>query len=152
MTGLLKPHIQKNMKTAMRARETERLSTIRSLIAAIKQREIDDQITLDDAGVIKVIEKMIKQRCDSIAQYKAGNRHDLVDKEQREIDLLQKYLPEALSEAEIEKIVNQTVEQTNAISMKDMGKVMTALKEKLEGQRVGMSLVSAKVKERLTQS
>ena len=148
MNYKLKHRIQEDMKTAMRARDRGLLSTIRSLIATIKQREIDDQVTLDDVGVIRVIEKMIKQRYDSITQYKAGNRPDLVDKEQREIDLLQTYLPEALSKAEIEKIVNQAT--IDATSMKDIGKVMAVLKERLEGQRADMSLVSAKVKERLT--
>ena len=146
----LKFRLQEDMKAAMRAKEKELLSTIRSLIAAIKQREIDNQVTLDDTGVIKVIEQMIKQRCDSVVRYKAGNRHDLVDKEQREIDFLQEYLPKALNEAEIENVVNQVIEKTDITSMKDIGKVMAALKEKLEGRRADMSLVSTKVKERLT--
>lgn len=149
MTGQLKLRIQEDIKTAMRAKERELLSTIRSLIAAIKQREIDDRVTLDDAAITKVIEKMIKQRYDSIVRYKAGSRYDLVNKEQREINLLQKYLPKALSEAEIEKIVNQAIERASITSVKDIGKVMVALKKELEGQRVDMSLVNAKVKERL---
>lgn len=149
MTDQLKPRIQEDMKAAMRAKKKELLSTIRSLIAEIKQHEIDNQITLDDTGIIEVIKKMIKQRCDSVAQYKVNNRHDLVSKEQGEIDLLREYLPKALSEAEVEKIVDQVIKKTNVTSIKEIGKVIAALKEKLEGQYIDMSLVSAKVKERL---
>ncbi|QTS83622.1 GatB/YqeY domain-containing protein [Coxiella endosymbiont of Amblyomma nuttalli] len=149
MNDTLKIRIWEDMKAAMRARKRELLSIIRSLIAAIKQYEIDNQVTLDDTGVAKVIKKMIKQRCDSITQYKNGNRFDLANKEQQEIDFLQEYLPKALSETEIEKIISQAIKQTNVTLMKDMGKVMVALKEKLGSQHADMSLVSAKVKERL---
>ncbi|ABS77665.1 glutamyl-tRNA amidotransferase [Coxiella burnetii] len=149
MTESLKNRIQEDMKAAMRAQEKGRLGTIRLLLAAIKQREIDEQITLDDAGVMKVIEKMIKQRRDSITQYEAGNRPDLAEKEKQEIDVLQAYLPEALSDAEIDIAVKQAMEETGATSMKDMGQLMGVLKGKLQG-RVDMSMVSKKVKEHLS--
>ncbi|AAO91091.1 CBU_1594 family Dot/Icm type IV secretion system effector [Coxiella burnetii] len=149
MTESLKNRIQEDMKAAMRAQEKGRLGTIRLLLAAIKQREIDEQITLDDAGVMKVIEKMIKQRRDSITQYEAGNRPDLAEKEKQEIDVLQAYLPEALSDAEIDIAVKQAIEETGATSMKDMGQLMGVLKGKLQG-RVDMSMVSKKVKEHLS--
>ncbi|WP_267257050.1 GatB/YqeY domain-containing protein [Coxiella endosymbiont of Ornithodoros maritimus] len=149
MIESLKNCIQEDMKASMRGQEKGRLGTIRLLLAAIKQREIDEQITLDDAAVMKVIEKMIKQRRDSITQYEAGNRPDLAEKEKQEIDILQAYLPEALSAAEIDAAVKQAIEETHATSMKDMGQLMGVLKEKLQG-RVDMNMVSKKVKEHLS--
>jgi uncharacterized protein YqeY len=149
MSDLLKPRIQEDMKAAMRAQDKQRLGTIRLLMAAIKQREIDDRITLDDAGVVKVIEKMIKQRQDSIAQYEAGKRPDLVAIENQEIVVLKDYMPAQMSEAEIVAAVDAAVKTSGAASIKDIGKVMNELKSKLQG-RADMSIVSAKVKQRLS--
>lgn len=144
----LKDTIQEDMKAAMRAQEKLRLGTIRMLMAAIKQREIDERITLDDAGVITVINKMIKQRRESAEQYKAANRTELAEKEEAEIKILQSYLPQQLSDEEIEQAVQQAIKETGASTMQDMGKVMGMLKEKLAG-RADMSKVSGKVKQHL---
>lgn len=144
----LKKKIQNDMVAAMRAKEKERLGTIRLLMAAIKQREIDDQTTLDNNGVLKVIEKMIKQRRDSIKQYEAGNRPELAEKENKEIDILQVYLPAQMSDADINAAIDEAIQSTDASSMKDMGKVMGVLKDKLQG-RADMGAVSAKIKQRL---
>ncbi len=141
----LKSTIQDDMKNAMRAKDTVKLGTIRMLLAAIKQREIDDKITLDDTAVIGVINKMIKQRRDSVKQYQDANRAELADKEIQEIDVLVDYLPEQLSEAEIEQAVQAAISASGASGMQDMGKVMGQLKSQLEG-KADMGLVSAKVK------
>ncbi len=140
--------IQEDMKTAMKARETLRLQTIRMLRAAIKQREIDDRITLDDASIITVINKMIKQRQEAAKQYQAANRQELADKENQEIEVLQAYLPEQLSETEVDQAVQKAIKTTGAASIKDMGKVMGMLKADLQG-RADMALVSSKVKQLL---
>jgi uncharacterized protein len=144
----LKERITEDMKAAMRASEKERLSTIRMAQAAIKQREVDERITLDDAQVIAVLEKMVKQRRESIAQFEQGNRPDLADKERTEITLLQSYLPTQLSEAEVDAIIQQAIATTGAESMKDMGKVMAVVKAKAAG-RADMGAVSARIKARL---
>ncbi len=144
----LKKKIQNDMVAAMRAKEKERLGTIRLLMAAIKQREIDDQITLDNNGVLKVIEKMIKQRRDSIKQYETGNRPELAEKESKEIDILQVYMPAQMSDADINAAIDEAIQSTGASSMKDMGKVMGVLKDKLQG-RGDMGAVSAKIKQHL---
>jgi uncharacterized protein len=136
------------MKAAMRAGEKERLGAIRMITAAIKQREIDERITLDDAQVVAVLEKMIKQRKESVVQFKAGNRQDLVDKESTEIALLQGYLPAALSDAEIDALINEAVAATGATSIKDMGKVMAIIKAKAQG-RADMAALGAKIKAKL---
>jgi uncharacterized protein len=141
----LKDRINDDMKAAMRARETERLATIRLLLAAIKQREVDERTTLDDAGVTAVIDKMIKQRKDSISQFEAAGRTDLVDKESAEMAVLTAYMPAQLSEAEIAAEVQAAVVQTGAAGPQDMGKVMGVLKGKLAG-RADMTAVSARVK------
>jgi uncharacterized protein len=141
----LKDRINDDMKAAMRARETERLATIRLLLAAIKQREVDERTTLDDAGVTAVIDKMIKQRKDSISQFEAAHRTDLVDKEKAEMAVLVAYMPAQLSEAEIAAEVQDAVAQTGAAGPQDMGKVMGVLKGKLAG-RADMTAVSALVK------
>ena len=141
----LKQRIQNDMKDAMRAKEMLRLTTIRMLIAAVKQREIDDQKTLDDPAILNIIKKMIKQRHDSAEQYVAGKRQELADKENQEIDVLQLYLPEQMTHADIEAAVKKVISDTDASSMKDMGKVMAALKSQLEG-RADMGTVSTKVK------
>jgi uncharacterized protein YqeY len=146
----LKDRINDDMKAAMRARETERLGAIRLLLAAIKQREVDERTTLDDAAVTAVIDKMIKQRKDSIAQFEAAGRADLVSKESEELAVLAAYMPEQLSEAEIAEQVRAAVAQTGAAGPQDMGKVMGVLKGKLAG-RADMTSVSALVKAALAQ-
>jgi uncharacterized protein len=145
----LKDRINDDMKAAMRARESERLATIRLLLAAIKQREVDDRVTLDDAAITAVIDKMIKQRKDSISQFEAAGRTDLVDKEVAELKVLADYMPAQLSEAEIAAEVQAAVAQTGAAGPQDMGKVMGVLKGKLAG-RADMTAVSALVKAALS--
>jgi uncharacterized protein YqeY len=137
------------MKAAMRAKEAQRLSAIRLLLAAIKQKEVDERIALGDPDVLGIIEKLIKQRRDSIAQFQAAGRQDLVDAESFELNLLQTYLPQQLSEAEIAGEVEAAVGQTGASGVKDMGKVMGLLKGRLAG-RADMGKVSALVKTRLS--
>ncbi len=144
----LKERITEDMKNAMRAKDSERLGTIRMITSAIKQREVDERITLDDTQVLAVIEKMIKTRKESIAQFKTGGRDDLVAKEQKEVDLLQAYLPEQLSEAELDKLIADAIAQTGATSIKDMGKVMGLLKQQAQG-RADMGIVSGKIKAKL---
>ncbi|MCG5074810.1 GatB/YqeY domain-containing protein [Paraburkholderia tagetis] len=141
----LKDQINDDMKAAMRARESERLATIRLLLAAIKQREVDERVTLDDAGITAVIDKMIKQRKDSISQFEAAGRTDLVEKENAELQVLSAYMPEQLSEAEIAAEVQAAVAQVGASGPQDMGKVMGVLKPKLAG-RADMTAVSGLVK------
>jgi uncharacterized protein YqeY len=141
----LKERITEDMKAAMRASEKERLSTIRLLQAAIKQREVDERITLDDAQVLTVLEKMVKQRKESIAQFEQGNRKDLADKERREIELLQAYLPAQLPAAELDALIRDAIAATGAASIKDMGKVMGVVKSKAAG-RADMAAVGARVR------
>jgi uncharacterized protein YqeY len=146
----LKLRIQDDMKSAMRAGEKDRLGYIRSLLAAIKQREIDGRTEggrseLDDAQVLAVIEKMVKQRRESIAQYTAGGRADLAQKEQAEIDLLGTYLPAQLSPEELDALVREAIASTGAASIKDMGKVMGLIKQKAAG-RADMAVVGARIK------
>jgi uncharacterized protein YqeY len=136
------------MKTAMRAKDAARLSTIRLLLAAIKQREVDERIELDDAAVVGVIEKMIKQRRESIAQYEKAARKDLVDAEKAELVLLSGYLPAQMSEADIAQAVAAAVTESGASGVKEMGKVMALLKPRLAG-KADMGKVSALVKARL---
>ena len=136
------------MKAAMRAGEKERLGVIRMITAAIKQREVDERIVLDDTQVLSVLEKMIKQRKESLAQFQAGNRQDLVDKESREITLLQTYMPTRLSDAEVDAMIADAVAATGAASIKDMGKVMGVIKAKAQG-RADMAAVGAKIKAKL---
>ncbi|CAM2157187.1 MULTISPECIES: GatB/YqeY domain-containing protein [Paraburkholderia] len=145
----LKDRINDDMKAAMRARESERLATIRLLLAAIKQREVDERVTLDDAGITAVIDKMIKQRKDSISQFEAAARADLVEKEQAELVVLAAYMPEQLSDAEIAAEVQAAVAQVGAAGPQDMGKVMGVLKPKLAG-RADMTAVSGLVKAALS--
>ena len=141
----LKDRINDDMKAAMRARETERLGTIRLLLAAIKQREVDERIVLDDAAITAVIDKMIKQRKDSISQFDAAGRADLVAKETAELAVLSSYMPAQLSDAEVAAEVQAAVAQTGAAGPQDMGKVMGVLKPKLAG-RADMTAVSGLVK------
>ena len=133
----------------MRARDSARLSTLRLLLAAIKQREVDERIELDDAAVLSVIEKMLKQRRESIAQFESAARTDLADAEKAEVQVLSGYLPAQLSDAELEKAVDSVISETGAASPKDMGKVMAALKPRLAG-RADMGKVSALVKSKLS--
>ncbi|MBC7982968.1 MAG: GatB/YqeY domain-containing protein [Candidatus Obscuribacterales bacterium] len=144
----LKERITEDMKTAMRARDSERLATIRMIQAAIKQREVDERILLDDTQVLAAVEKMIKMRKESIAQFQAGNRPDLVEKEEKEIALLQVYMPEQLSDADLDAIIASAVTESGAASVKDMGKVMALVKAKAQG-RADMGAVSAKIKAKL---
>jgi uncharacterized protein YqeY len=141
----LKERITEDMKAAMRASKKERLSTIRMVQAAIKQREVDERITLDDAQVIAVLEKMVKQRRESIALFEQGGRPDLADKEKVEIVLLQSYLPPQLTEAEVDALVQEAIASTGAASVNDMGKVMALVKAKAAG-RADMGAVSARIK------
>ena len=146
--GTLKERITEDMKAAMRSGEKERLGVIRMITAAIKQREVDERITLDDAQVLSVLEKMIKQRKESVEQFKAGNRQDLADKESAEITLLQGYMPSQLSGAEIDALIAEAIAATGAASIKDMGKVMGIIKAKAQG-RADMAAVGAKIKAKL---
>jgi uncharacterized protein len=144
----LRDQLNEDMKAAMKAREAEKLGALRLLLAAVKQREVDERITLDDAGVIAVVEKMIKQRKDSISQYEKAARQDLADKEKYEISVLEAYLPQQLSAAEIEAAVGEAIAATGAKSAADMGKVMGVVKPRLAG-RADMGKVSALVKAKL---
>jgi uncharacterized protein YqeY len=144
----LKERITEDMKAAMRSGEKERLGLIRMITSAIKQREVDERIALDDAQVLSVLEKMIKQRKESLVMFQAGNRQDLVDKEAAEITLLQGYLPSQLSDAEIDALIKEAIAATGAASIKDMGKVMGLIKAKAQG-RADMAAVGAKIKAKL---
>ena len=144
----LKERITEDMKTAMRGGEKDRLATIRMLQAAIKQREVDERIQLDDAQVMSAIEKMIKQRKESIVQFEAGGRADLVAKEAAEMALLQVYLPAQLSEVDLDALIAEAIASTGAASIKDMGKVMGVVKSKAAG-RADMGAVGARIKAKL---
>ncbi len=146
---LLKDRIREDMKTAMKGGDKARLVVIRSIMAAIKQREIDERIELDNDQVIVVLDKMLKQRRESIRQYKDAQRDDLAEIEESEILVIQDFLPQALGEDEIEAMINAAIADSGAESMKDMGKVMAVLKPQMQG-RADMSLVSAKIKAALT--
>lgn len=145
----LKQKITEDMKAAMRSGDIKRRDTIRLLQAAIKQREVDERIVLDDAAIVAVIEKMLKQRKDSIAQYEAAQRIDLADKEKEEVSILTDYMPQALSDAEIAVLLNEAIATSNAQGMQDMGKVMSLLKPQLAG-RADMGKVSSLIKEKLS--
>lgn len=144
----LKQRITEDMKAAMRAGDNKRRDTIRLLQAAIKQREVDERIELDDAAIVAVIEKMLKQRRDSITQYEAANRHDLADSEKYEMDVLLTYMPEMLGEAEVDKIVDDLIGSLGA-DQRQMGKIMSLLKAKLAG-RADMAQVSMLVKKKIS--
>ena len=146
----LKAQITEDMKTAMRAKDSVRLGTIRLLQAAMKQKEVDERIELDDAAVIAIVDKLIKQRKDSIAAYETANRQDLADVEKAEIEVLKVYLPERMSEAEITAAVQAIVAEVGATGPGDMGKVMGKVKSTLAG-KADMGLVSAAVKAALSQ-
>ncbi len=146
----LKATITDDMKTAMRAKDSERLGTIRLLLAAMKQKEVDERIELDDAAVVAIVDKLIKQRKDSVAAFESAARQDLADKESAEIEVLKAYLPQRMSEAEITDAVKAIVAELGASGPGDMGKVMGAVKTQLAG-KADMGLVSAAVKAVLNQ-
>ncbi len=145
---MLKTRLKEDMKTAMKGGDKPRLAVIRLIMAAIKQREVDERIELDDSQILLVLGKMVKQRRDSIKQYADAGRDDLASAEQAEIDVIQGYLPAALSEEQISQIVVQAIADVGATSMQDMGKVMGKIKPQLQG-RADMAAVSAIVKQRL---
>ncbi len=145
----LKNRIQEDMKAAMRAGERERLGVIRLLLAAIKQREVDERTETTDTSVLQILEKQIKQRRESASQFAAGNRPELQARELAEIDLLQPYLPSALSPEELTSLIDEVVAQTGAASMKDMGRVMAVLRERAQG-RADFSTIGERVKARLS--
>jgi uncharacterized protein YqeY len=144
----LKDRVTEDMKTAMRAGDKERLATIRLLLAAIKQREVDERITLDDDQVLAVIDKMMKQRREAITQFESGGRSDLVAKENAEIGVLQGYLPAQLTAAELDALIGEAITATGAASIKDMGKVMGFVKPKAQG-RTDMGALSARIRQKL---
>ena len=144
----LKERITDDMKAAMRSGEKGRLGLIRMITSAIKQREVDERVVLDDVQVLSVLDKMIKQRKESLVHFQAGNRQDLVEKEAAEIALLQTYLPTPLSAAEIDVLINDAVAATGAAGIKDMGKVMAIIKGKAQG-RADLGAVGAKIKAKL---
>lgn len=144
----LKARISEDMKTAMKARETARLGAIRLLMAAMKQKEVDERVELDDAAIFVIIEKMLKQRRDSISQYEAAKRQDLADAEKFEVEVLTGYMPAGLSAAEVETIVATAVAESGAKAMADMGKVMAIVKPQITG-RADMAEVSKIVKAKL---
>ncbi|MCZ8077156.1 MAG: glutamyl-tRNA amidotransferase [Burkholderiales bacterium PBB2] len=146
----LKDRITDDMKAAMRAKDSERLTTIRGLLAAIKQKEVDERVELDEAGVIAIVDKLIKQRKDSISQFNAGGRPDLAEKEQAELQVLEPYLPQRMSAEEVAAAVQAIVAELGAKGPGDMGKVMGAVKAQLAG-KADMGLVSAAVKQALSQ-
>jgi uncharacterized protein len=145
----LRDQLNEDMKSAMKAREQEKLNALRLLLAAVKQREVDERITLDDAGVVATIEKMIKQRKDSISQYEKAARQDLADKEKFEISVLEAYMPKQLSDAEVKSVIDAAIASTGAKGPADMGKVMGVVKPQLAG-RADMGKTSALVKAKLS--
>ena len=149
MSSPLKDQLTSDMKSSMKSGDKHRLGVVRLMLAALKQVEVDERIELDDARVVAILDKMAKQRRESISQYESAGRDDLADVEKAEIDIIQDYLPEALSEDEISKLVEQTISATGAATIKDMGKVMGALKPQLQG-RADMGKVSQLIKSRLS--
>jgi len=150
MSDILKQKITDDMKSAMRARDKQRLGAIRLIQAAIKQREVDERISLDDAQVILVLDKMLKQRRDSLAQYEKAERQDLAKQEAFEIELIQTYMPQPLSETELTELIETAITETGATSIKELGKVMGYIKPKVQG-RADMRALSANLKKRLSQ-
>jgi uncharacterized protein YqeY len=145
----LRQRIESDMKEAMRAKDKDRLGTIRLVLAAIKQREVDERITLADTDILAVLDKMVKQRRDSIAQFQQAGRQELADKEAAEVKVIQEYLPAALSEDEVDTLIAEAIATSGAASPQDIGKIMALLKPQLQG-RADMGLVSRKVKEKLS--
>ena len=144
----LKSRIADDMKSAMRAKDSARLESVRLIRAAIQRKEVDDQVTLDDQGVMAVVQKMIKQSRDAIGQFEKGGRDDLASKEKSQVAILEQYLPEPLSEQEVDALIAQALTETGASEMRDMGKVMGWLKPKIDG-RADMGSLSGKIKQRL---
>ncbi|MEJ8569513.1 GatB/YqeY domain-containing protein [Elongatibacter sediminis] len=144
----LKDRIQEDVKDAMRARDRDRLAVLRLVSAALKQKEVDERIELDDAAVLSILDKMVKQRRESIEQYDQAGREELAARERYELETIQSYLPEPLDEAELDALIAQAIEATGASSMRDMGPVMNALREQVQG-RADMKAVSQAVKARL---
>ncbi len=144
----LRDQITEDMKSAMRAKEAERLNAIRLLLAQLKQKEVDERVTLTDTDVISIIEKMLKQRRDSITQFEAAKRQDLADKEKFEVAILEAYMPQAMSEADVSAAIDAAIASSGAAGMKDMSKVMAALKPLLAG-RADMAKVSGLIKAKL---
>jgi uncharacterized protein YqeY len=149
MSSTLKPQLINDMKSSMKSGDKQRLGVVRQMLAAVKQIEIDERIELDDTRILAVFDKMIKQRRESIGHYSSAGRDELVAVEQAEIDIIQQYLPEALSEAAIIELVEQSIASTGAASIKDMGKLMGVLKPQLQG-RADMGKVSQLIKSRLS--
>jgi uncharacterized protein len=146
--SVIKSRIQEEMKAAMRAQYKKRLDVLRLILAAAKQIEVDERIELDDPRMLTILAKMVKQRNDSITQYKAGNRPDLVEQEEFEVSVIQEFLPSQLADAEIENLIKETINNVGAKSIQDMGKVMNDLKPKIQG-RADMGVVSNKIKQLL---
>ena len=140
-----KEKVMDDIKTAMKAKDKERLATLRLISSAIKQREVDDRTELDDDGLLAVLEKMVKQRKESITQYKDADREDLLAKEEAELVIIREYMPEAMPAAEVESLIRKAIDDTGASSMKDMGKVMGIVKGQVQG-RADMSEVSSQIK------
>jgi uncharacterized protein YqeY len=149
MSSTLKPQLTTDMKSSMKSGDKKRLGVVRLILAAIKQIEVDERIELDDTRILAVLDKMVKQRRESISHYSDAGRDDLVAVEQAEIEIIQEYLPEALSEAEINDLVEQSIAATGAATIKDMGKLMGVLKPQLQG-RADMGKVSQLIKSRLS--
>lgn len=148
MDTSLKQRIREDMNAALRAQDKQRLGVVRLILAAIKQVEVDERVEVDDMRITQILNKMLKQRRDSIAQYDQAKRDDLADQERLEVGIIQTYLPEPLSEADIDHMISEVMTKVGATSVKDMGKVMAELKDKLQG-RADMTQISAKIKERL---
>lgn len=149
MANSLKEQIHEDMKTAMRAKEKPRLATIRLILAAIKQKEVDERIELNDDQIIVVLEKMLKQRRDSIEQYGKASRQDLVDQETFEVGIIQTYMPQPLSQVELDQLISDAIAESGATLAKEMGKVMGILKPKVQG-RADMKAISAQIKQQLS--
>ena len=145
----LKTRLQDDMKTALKSKDKDRLGTIRLILAAVKQREVDERINLDDAAIITILDRMAKQRRESISQFQNAGRTDLADKEEFELAVIQSYLPAALSDAELDQLIEAAMTESDASSIRDMGKVMALIKPKAQG-RADMSALSARVKARLS--
>ena len=145
----LKNRLQDDMKTALKSKDKDRLGTIRLILAAVKQREVDERINLDDAAIITVLDRMAKQRRESISQFQNAGRTDLADKEEFELAVIQSYLPAALSDAELDQLIEAAMVESGASSIRDMGKVMALIKPKAQG-RADMTALSARVKARLS--
>ena len=145
----LKTRLQDDMKTALKSKDKDRLGTIRLILAAVKQREVDERIDLDDAAIITVLDRMAKQRRESISQFQNAGRTDLADKEEFELAVIQSYLPAALSDAELDQLIEAAMTESGASSIRDMGKVMALIKPKAQG-RADMTALSARVKARLS--